>query len=375
MKTAFIFLIMLLACTNSFSKNVTVLLSLDNANIFDKIFVNLTTDNGDYKFDGKKNKNNYFFSIPDSIIQTYYGINFHANTTTDSIYADLGFATVSEQDTSLYVSGTLYWTDSDTLFLSGNFFAKSTDIYPSLRNRKITTYKYIVTSSDPEVKTSIKAACSRFGRFYDPKEESNYESILQYYINEIKKHPDSKSLMYGIYSGLRYYQSVSDLKMVYDSFSEKNKQSYYGKKIKEYCTLFDSPFSNMQLTNSLTNEQELIVLSKPTIVIFSASWCKPCHKLVPILKKIYDKVSSKIDMVYISIDQNETESNWIDFLKNENIPWRSLSAKDKMKEVMSKYSISTIPVVFYICNSKVERLFLTEEKDICKIYDYYNNLH
>lgn len=131
----------------------------------------------------------------------------------------------------------------------------------------------------------------------------------------------------------------------------------------------------MQLTNSLTNEQELIVLSKPTIVIFSASWCKPCHKLVPILKEMYDKVSSKIDMVYISIDQNETESNWIDFLKNENIPWRSLSAKDKMKEVMSKYSISTIPVVFYICNSKVERLFLTEEKDICKIYDYYNNLH
>jgi len=61
MKTAFVFLIMLLACTNSFSKNVTVLLSLDNANIFDKIFVNLTTDNGDYKFDGKKNKNNYFF--------------------------------------------------------------------------------------------------------------------------------------------------------------------------------------------------------------------------------------------------------------------------------------------------------------------------
>lgn len=244
-----------------------------------------------------------------------------------------------------------------------------------MRNRKITTYKYIVTSSDPEVKTSIKAACSRFGRFYDPKEESNYESILQYYINEIKKHPDSKSLMYGIYSGLRYYQSVSDLKIVYDSFSNKNKQSYYGKKIKEYCTLFDSPFSNMQLTNSLTNEQELIVLSKPTIVIFSASWCKPCHKLVPILKEMYDKVSSKIDMVYISIDQNETESNWIDFLKNENIPWRSLSAKDKMKEVMSKYSISTIPVVFYICNSKVERLFLTEEKDICKIYDYYNNLH
>ncbi|WP_322934032.1 thioredoxin family protein [Bacteroides sp. CG01] len=362
-----------------YSTNRVISLTLDNGNIFDSLSVQLNTSDNSYKFIGDKSDKKWLFSIPDSIIQQYYGITFHPSQIKDSVSIDLGFAAVSENDTTLYVSGTLYWNNTDTIELSGKFIEEVLYTYPTLMNRKIKTYKYIISSDDPEVALSINVACNYFGRFSSRSDiDYSYSQYLQNYITEIKKYPDSKSLMYGIYSGIRFYKNIADLEKVFNCFSEFNRQSYYGKEVGDYIRLFNSDFENMFLYNSITNMQEPVILkpNKPTIIIFSASWCKPCHKLIPILKNIYRKTSAKIDMVYISIDEDKTEQAWIDFLKKEDIPWRALSSKEKIKDVKHAYGISTIPQVLFVDKEdKVKKLQLTESKDVNMIYDYFEQLN
>lgn len=354
------------------NNNQVIALTLDQYD-FDSLYVSFGVENKDYVYPGDKLNDTWLFEIPDSVVSKYWGVTFHSKRSTP-LAADLAFATIHQKDTSLYVSGTLYWSDADTIQLKGEFVRKNTATFSNPIPRKITTYNYVISSDDPEVALSIYASCSFFGRFknYEGKEITD-QQYLQNYKDTISKYPDSRSLMYATYGGVRMYNDISELEEVFNCFSRHAKETYYGQKIGRYIRLFHSPFGNMTLTNSLTGKKEAVALpDRPTMIIFSASWCRPCHRLVPVLKKIYKKTFSKIDMVYISIDEPQTEKEWAKFLEKEKIPWRSLSAGKQVKEVRDGYSVFTIPQVLYVDMERgtTEKLDLMKENDVKKIIDY-----
>lgn len=168
------------------------------------------------------------------------------------------------------------------------------------------------------------------------------------YIDLAKKYPDSHSLLEMLNSRLRIFNSQTDVKKILDCFSNENRRSSIGKRINQY--LSDTFFNNSALTAWDTDNAEAIVLdsTKYNLVVFSASWCVPCIEEIPLLKRIYNDLSDKLDITYVSIDDSTEIEAWRQLMRDRNIPWRSVLAAGKLNYIKEEYFVSAIPYSLFV---------------------------
>lgn len=104
----------------------------------------------------------------------------------------------------------------------------------------------------------------------------------------------------------------------------------------------------LQVLGKASREPVIVNREKDHLIIFTASWCQPCHKLIPVLKKLYGELKDRMEFTYISIDDSRTIDNWPKVIEKNEIPWRCLNAADQLDEVMRKYNIHGIPSAFHV---------------------------
>lgn len=122
----------------------------------------------------------------------------------------------------------------------------------------------------------------------------------------------------------------------------------------------------------MSDQVEPIVVSKdkPTLVIFSASWCAPCHKMIPQYKEIYDELKDSLELVYVTIDEQKTIESWKELIKKEEITWRSLAALDHSDKIMTEYYVPHIPYSFLVMpDNTIIRLELRKEEGMKLLYE------
>ena len=77
---------------------------------------------------------------------------------------------------------------------------------------------------------------------------------------------------------------------------------------------------------------------------FWASWCGPCRKEIPNLKKLYELYKSKgLEIVSVSIDQKEDA--WKKALAEEKLPWPN--GLDRAG-IADSYKVRFIPAIFLV---------------------------
>jgi thiol-disulfide isomerase/thioredoxin len=174
--------------------------------------------------------------------------------------------------------------------------------------------------------------------------EMSYTDYISQYKNIISQYPDSRYLIMKIAIGLQSYETKESLQEIFDCFSNTNKQTNWGKMIHNYIENYYT-FSNTVLPTWDTNAMESIIrdTTKLNLIVFSASWCSPCHKQIPILKEIYNDLKDNIEITYISLDEPKYVEKWKELMIKESIPWRSLLAVNDVKAIQKKYNAKAIP--------------------------------
>ena len=141
-----------------------------------------------------------------------------------------------------------------------------------------------------------------------------------------------------------------DMKPWYEAFSPAAQQSYYGQKVKE--ELYPAgkegtvvpDFKVKDKTGKEVSLSELRQGKKYVLIDFWASWCNPCRKEIPNLKKLYAQYSGKgFENVSISIDQKKAD--WEKALKEEGLTWPNFLDETG---VAALYKVKFVPTMYLI---------------------------
>ena len=212
---------------------------------------------------------------------------------------------------------------------------------------------------------AIQVTYPYFGRFHTTTEvEPSYNDYIEQYINIIEKYPDSRYLITQVVTYLYEYTTKENLQKLYDAFSETNRQTSWGKIIYDYIENYYT-FSDTILPTWDTGNLEPIIQNseKINLVIFSASWCIPCHKQIPLLKEIFNDLKECVDITYVSIDKSKYVDNWKKLMQEENIPWRSLLAVNDITAIQKKYNAVAIPHALLVYPNKVVEIINVRDKE------------
>lgn len=83
------------------------------------------------------------------------------------------------------------------------------------------------------------------------------------------------------------------------------------------------------------------------VIDFWASWCGPCRREIPNLKKDYEAFSGK-NVEFLSVSIDSKESDWRKALDVEKMPWKQVWATDSGKEIIKLYQFTGIPHIVVI---------------------------
>ena len=162
---------------------------------------------------------------------------------------------------------------------------------------------------------------------------------------------DNKDTFWGPLLALDLFSYFTpDNKSMYASLSPQAKNSYYGKIMGELVNpkgFKGTPAPAIDVKDEVGVSQQLATLIKGhkyVLVDFWASWCVPCRKSIPNLKKAYAEFQDKgLQIVSISIDKKE--GDWLKAQGEEKLPWPSFLDKGA---TANAWKIQAIPAMFLL---------------------------
>lgn len=143
---------------------------------------------------------------------------------------------------------------------------------------------------------------------------------------------------------------TEEQKSWYDALSDEAKNSYYGKMVKAEVAPDSKVGSKVPAFTAKSQDGKSVSLSelcrgkKYLLIDFWASWCNPCRKEIPNLKKLYAQYADKgFQIVSISIDKKEAE--WTKALKEEQLQWPNFLDTE---DIAGTYKVKFVPTMYLI---------------------------
>lgn len=178
----------------------------------------------------------------------------------------------------------------------------------------------------------------------------------------IKSHPNSFISPNYLYMLLeRRYLSLDSTKFIFNKLNSKIKESKTGHYTSNYIRIKE----NTQIGAIAPDFKALDMNNRPIIlsqfrgknvvlIEFWASWCSPCRKGFPYLKRLYQLYHPEgLEIIAIAnLDINK--NSWISAIKQEGIePWNNLATvfrneKPMNKNILNDYPLGPIPLSLLI---------------------------
>ena len=161
---------------------------------------------------------------------------------------------------------------------------------------------------------------------------------------------DNKDTFWGpllAYQFMSYF--TPNQREQYNQFSDAAKNSWYGKKMK--AELWPAggvgekipQFTIKDEAGMAFTFQQLAKGKKYVLLDFWASWCAPCRKEIPNVKKQYELYKDKgFEVVSISIDRNAGQ--WKKALEEEQLAWPNFLSN----EVADQFKVKAVPTMYLV---------------------------
>lgn len=161
---------------------------------------------------------------------------------------------------------------------------------------------------------------------------------------------DNKDSFWGPLLAHQYMSYFTpDQRNLYNQFSDAAKNSWYGKKMKEELWPAGGvgekipSFTIKDEAGKAYTFQQLAKGKKYVLLDFWASWCAPCRKEIPNVKKQYDLYKDKgFEVISISIDRNAAP--WKKALEEEQLKWPNFLSN----EVADQFKVKAVPTMYLV---------------------------
>jgi thiol-disulfide isomerase/thioredoxin len=181
-------------------------------------------------------------------------------------------------------------------------------------------------------------------RSWEAVKDKGHDTIVSVYRNFIKHHPNSLYVA-NLISICRRIFGTEWAKTAYDNLSQRAKSSHFGLILKKENQV--QPGTVLPDFKISTPDGKFISVlqcakkGKVTLIDFWASWCGPCRRATPNLKKVYDAFHNK-GFNIIGISTDKIENQWRAALAEDDSPW--IHGRDNLDNASKGiFSISAIP--------------------------------
>ena len=170
----------------------------------------------------------------------------------------------------------------------------------------------------------------------------------------VENYPDSYAVTLIINNFAAKQRELPEVEKMYESLTPKIKNSYLGKKLKTTLddlkkTAIGSLAPDFTLKTPEGKEVSLAdYRGKYVLLDFWASWCGPCLREVPNVKKVYDRYHPQgFEILSVSLD--DKKENWVNAIENNALNWDHVSSLKGWKcPVVKLYNINGVPAMFLI---------------------------
>ena len=239
--------------------------------------------------------------------------------------------------------------DDDDLLYSDAFTIKSVKYITLFRNRKLS--KEVLT------KDLISAVDTILNKA--KVNQLVYQDITECLINKLREFGLSEIIDYVV----DHYVIRDDL-----CFDEKLPGSIQQRIDQSKSFLVGVKVPHLIMPDSIGKEIDLNdINSENTLILFYASWCPHCQKLLPDIKDLYtNQKEMKLKIFAVSMDTNKSE--WLNYIRKNNYNWINVSdLKGGYGRAVKDYKIYATPAMFLV-NDKKELIAIPANIEDLKKY-------
>src|ERR1035437_1602404 len=188
-----------------------------------------------------------------------------------------------------------------------------------------------------------------------------YQDITEHLINEFKELGFNEVIVYIVDN----YVIKDDL-----CLDEKLRNSIQRRMDQSKHFRIGAEIPNIVIPDSTGKEVDLQdINSEKTLIIFYASWCPHCQRLLPKVNNFFRKQEEmKLKILAISLDTSKTD--WLNFIRKNNFNWINVSdLKGGYGNAVQDYYIYATPTMFLVNDKKEIIAVPTNIEDIKKYFN------